>query len=156
MKCNVYICACKFHECSNHLLPPLIGETPESLFKGKLVTCTVVGIVRRKPPREVLDRANPIENKNTAYWQCPFCLKDDFRELSMVSTRLCNLPEMHLLINGLLYELQCTESTAFTHSGLMSSLFIYCYWATAHTLHYVGGIQKATCMYFNTKCYCFQ
>ena len=65
--------------------PPLTGETPESLFKGKLVTCTVVGIVRRKPPREVLDRANPIENKATGYWQCPFCLKDDFRELSMVS-----------------------------------------------------------------------
>lgn len=61
------------------------GETPDSLFKGKLVTCTVVGIVRRKPPREVLDRANPIENKNTGYWQCPFCLKNDFRELSMVS-----------------------------------------------------------------------
>ena len=58
----------------------------QSLFKGKLVTCTVVGIVCRKPPREVLDRAHPIENKATGYWQCPFCLKADFRELSMVRT----------------------------------------------------------------------
>lgn len=64
------------------------GETPEGLYKGRLVTCTVVGIVRRKPPRDVLDRANPIENKATGYWQCPFCLKDDFRELSMVSEDL--------------------------------------------------------------------
>ena len=73
----MYVCTCT---C---VVPA--GETPESLFKGKLMTCTVVGIVRRKPPREVLDRANPIENKATGYWQCPFCLKDDFRELSMVS-----------------------------------------------------------------------
>ena len=65
-----------------------VGETPESLYKGRLVTCTVVGIVRRKPPRDVLDRANPIENKATGYWQCPFCLKDDFRELSMVSVEV--------------------------------------------------------------------
>ena len=71
------------------------GETPESLFKGKLVTCTIVGIVRRKPPREVLDRANPIENKATGYWQCPFCLKDDFRELSMVSYYYTHMYYLH-------------------------------------------------------------
>ena len=46
-----------------------------------------MGIVRRKPPREVLDRAHPIENKATGYWQCSFCLKADFRELSMVRGR---------------------------------------------------------------------
>ena len=80
-----------------------VGETPESLYKGRLVTCTVVGIVRRKPPRDVLDRANPIENKTTGYWQCPFCLKDDFRELSMVSVEVVlislqlTLPQCHLL-----------------------------------------------------------
>ena len=94
-------CTCRkvvfFYHCEVIITvpSPLSGETPESLFKGKLVTCTVVGIVRRKPPREVLDRAHPIENKATGYWQCPFCLKADFRELSMVrtctTTRLTNL-----------------------------------------------------------------
>ena len=74
------------------------GETPESLFKGKLVTCTVLGIVCRKPPREVLDRANPIENKATGYWQCPFCLKDDFRELSMVGCVLNHIPVCALAV----------------------------------------------------------
>ena len=63
----------------------LTGETPESLHEGKLVICTVVGIVRRKPPREVLDRANPIQNEQTHLWQCPFCLLDNFRDLGHVS-----------------------------------------------------------------------
>ena len=53
----------------------LTGETPDSLYEGKLVTCTMVGIVRRKPMRDVLDRANPIKNKMTGLWQCPFCFQ---------------------------------------------------------------------------------
>ena len=64
------------------------GETPDSLYEGKLVTCTVVGIVRRKTLREVLDRANPIKNERTLLWQCPFCLQSDFRDLSLVSGSL--------------------------------------------------------------------
>ncbi len=64
----------------------LTGETPEGL-EGKLVVCTVVGIVRRKQTREVLDRANPIKDDRTGFWQCPFCLKSDFGNLSLVSTR---------------------------------------------------------------------
>ena len=63
----------------------LTGETPDSLYEGKLLTCTVVGIVRRKTLREVLDRANPIKNERTLLWQCPFCLQSDFRDLSLVS-----------------------------------------------------------------------
>jgi len=62
----------------------LTGETPDSLYEGKLVTCTVVGIVRRKPMRDVLDRANPIKNDMTGLWQCPFCFQSDFRDLSLV------------------------------------------------------------------------
>ena len=62
----------------------LTGETPDSLYEGKLMTCTVVGTVRRKPSRDTLDRANPIKNERTGYWQCPFCLKSDFRDLSLV------------------------------------------------------------------------
>lgn len=62
----------------------LTGETPDSLYEGKLIVCTVVGIVRRKPTKEVLERANSIKNEATGYWSCPFCLKSDFRDLSMV------------------------------------------------------------------------
>lgn len=72
----------------------LTGETPENL-EGKLVVCTVVGIVRRKQTREVLDRANPIKNDMTGFWQCPFCLKSDFRSLSLVRRQpslLCVCP----------------------------------------------------------------
>ena len=63
----------------------LTGETPDSLYEGKMIVCTVVGIVRRKPTKEVLERANSIKNESTGYWSCPFCLKADFRDLSMVS-----------------------------------------------------------------------
>ena len=63
----------------------LTGETPESLHEGKLITCSVTGIVRRKPSRDILDRANPNKNQMTGYWQCPFCLRADFPDLSLVS-----------------------------------------------------------------------
>lgn len=62
----------------------LTGETQESLYEGRLFTCTVVGIVRRKPPRDVLDRANPIQDEYTRLWKCPFCLRDDFRDIGLV------------------------------------------------------------------------
>ena len=57
----------------------------ESLYEGKLITCTVVAIVRRKPSRELLDRAQPIQNEMTSFWQCPFCLQDDFHDIGLVS-----------------------------------------------------------------------
>ena len=63
----------------------LTGETQETLYEGRLFTCTVVGIVRRKPPREVLDRANPVQDEQSRLWKCPFCLKNDFRDIGMVS-----------------------------------------------------------------------
>ena len=66
----------------------LAGETPDSFYEGKLITCTVVGIVRHKPSRDVLDRANPNKNQKTGYWQCPFCLRADFPDLSLVSATL--------------------------------------------------------------------
>ena len=56
----------------------------ESLYEGRLFTCTVVGIMRRKPPREVLDQANPVQDEYTRLWKCPFCLRDDFRDIGMV------------------------------------------------------------------------
>ena len=71
----------------------LTGETAESMYVGKMVICVVTGFAYRKPSREALDQANPVRNDDTNLWQCPFCLKDNFPDLSEVcfSTRLCSL-----------------------------------------------------------------
>ncbi|XP_064461195.1 transcription elongation factor SPT6-like [Ornithodoros turicata] len=62
----------------------LTKETPQTFYIGKMVTCQVIGIARRKPRGPQLDQANPIRNDETGLWQCPFCLKNDFPELSEV------------------------------------------------------------------------
>nr|XP_031850226.1 transcription elongation factor SPT6-like [Nomia melanderi] len=62
----------------------LTKETLESFYVGKLVLATVVGISHRKPQGDQLDQANPVRNDETGLWQCPFCLKNDFPELSEV------------------------------------------------------------------------
>ena len=62
----------------------LLGETPESLHEGKLITCTVTGIARRRPNQIARERANPITDPVTGYWQCPFCLLHDFRDVALV------------------------------------------------------------------------
>lgn len=62
----------------------LTKETPETFYIGKLILTTAVGIARRKPKGEQLDNANPIRNDESGYWQCPFCMKRDFPELSEV------------------------------------------------------------------------
>ncbi|KAJ8674975.1 hypothetical protein QAD02_010761 [Eretmocerus hayati] len=62
----------------------LTKESPETLFVGKLLEVTVVGISYRKPAGEQLDQANPVRNDETGLWQCPFCLKNEFPELSEV------------------------------------------------------------------------
>nr|CAD7453944.1 unnamed protein product [Timema tahoe] len=62
----------------------LTKETPETFFIGKMVLGTVIGITHRKPQGEQLDQANPVRNDETGLWQCPFCLKNDFPELSEV------------------------------------------------------------------------
>ncbi|XP_023242655.1 transcription elongation factor SPT6-like [Centruroides sculpturatus] len=62
----------------------LTKETPHTFYIGKLVLVQVVGIARKKPQGEQLDQANPIRNDETGLWQCPFCLKNDFPELSEV------------------------------------------------------------------------
>ena len=64
---------------------PFIGEPIESIFDGKLITCTVTGIARKRPQRDVIARANPIQDRVTGYWQCPFCLRADFPDISLVS-----------------------------------------------------------------------
>lgn len=46
--------------------------------------CYVIGITHKKPEGDQLDQANPVRNDETGLWQCPFCLKNDFPELSEV------------------------------------------------------------------------
>ncbi|KAJ4440072.1 hypothetical protein ANN_08204, partial [Periplaneta americana] len=64
------------------LFDMLTKETPETFFIGKMVLATVIGISHRKPQGDQLDQANPVRNDETGLWQCPFCLKNDFPELS--------------------------------------------------------------------------
>nr|XP_032517831.1 transcription elongation factor SPT6 isoform X1 [Danaus plexippus plexippus] len=66
------------------LFDMLTKETPETLYVGKMVLATVIGISHRKPQREMLDQANPVRNDETGLWECPFCHKNDFPELSEV------------------------------------------------------------------------
>jgi transcription elongation factor SPT6 len=51
---------------------------------GKLLMVRVTGIAHRKPHGEQLDQADPVRNEETGLWQCPFCNKNDFPELSEV------------------------------------------------------------------------
>lgn len=74
-----------FKPFQEELFTLFTGETEESLYEGRLCTCTVVGIVRRKPQREVLDRANPVQDEYTRMWKCPFCGKGEFRDIGLVS-----------------------------------------------------------------------
>ncbi|XP_071876068.1 transcription elongation factor SPT6 isoform X1 [Bombus fervidus] len=69
---------------SEKLFDVLTKETPETFYVGKLVLATVVGISHRRPQGDQLDQANPVRNDETGLWQCPFCLTNDFPELSEV------------------------------------------------------------------------
>lgn len=62
----------------------LTKETPETLYIGKLITANVVGISHKKPQGDQLDNAIPIKNEATGMWQCAFCGKNDFPDLSEV------------------------------------------------------------------------
>lgn len=66
------------------LFDMLTKESPDTFYVGKMITSTVCGISRKKPQGEQLDQANPVRNDETGLWQCPFCLKNDFPELSDV------------------------------------------------------------------------
>lgn len=43
---------------------------------------------KKKTSRDQLDQGNPVRNDKARLWQCPFCLKNDFPELSEVWTHL--------------------------------------------------------------------
>lgn len=83
---------CRYKDLRTDWAPPnpeelfdmLTKESPETFYIGKMVLATVAGISHRKPQGEQLDQANPVRNDETGLWQCPFCLKNDFPELSEV------------------------------------------------------------------------
>ena len=62
----------------------LTKESPETFYVGKLVQPVVTHFIHRKPRGDQLDNANPNRNEESGLWQCPFCLKNDFPELSEV------------------------------------------------------------------------
>ena len=62
----------------------LTRETPDSFFNGKMVMGKVINITRSRPQDDQYDKANPIRNEDTNLWQCPFCLRGDYGELSDV------------------------------------------------------------------------
>ncbi|KAH8396371.1 hypothetical protein KR222_009297 [Zaprionus bogoriensis] len=69
---------------AEELFDMLTKETPDSFYVGKCVTAMVTGFTYRRPQGEQLDNANPVRIEETGSWQCPFCHKDDFPELSDV------------------------------------------------------------------------
>ncbi|GAB6026482.1 hypothetical protein CHUAL_012908 [Chamberlinius hualienensis] len=83
---------CRYKDNRTPFRPPtdeerftiLTKESKESLHVGKMVLAKVGGIAHRKPKGEQLDQANPVRNDETGLWQCPFCLKNDFLEVSEV------------------------------------------------------------------------
>ncbi|KAG9508769.1 Transcription elongation factor SPT6, partial [Fragariocoptes setiger] len=66
------------------LFTMLTKETPSSFYVGKLVTCQVTGIQRRKPTPQQFDSANPNRDDETGMWKCPFCMRADFQDLTEV------------------------------------------------------------------------
>eukprot|EP00096_Caligus_rogercresseyi_P013174 TRINITY_DN584_c0_g1_i1.p1 TRINITY_DN584_c0_g1~~TRINITY_DN584_c0_g1_i1.p1 ORF type:complete len:1752 (-),score=659.27 TRINITY_DN584_c0_g1_i1:156-5411(-) len=59
-------------------------ENPATFFIGKLITASVSGFAYKKPQGEELDQAAPIRAGEENVWQCPFCGRDDFPELTEV------------------------------------------------------------------------
>lgn len=62
----------------------LTKETASTFYIGKLITCQVVAIIRKKPGAAQLDMANPVKIDDTNLWRCPFCMRSDFNDLSVV------------------------------------------------------------------------
>ncbi|CAG0900948.1 unnamed protein product [Cyprideis torosa] len=69
---------------TEELFQMLTKETTETFYVGKMVLATVAGISHRKPGPDQLDKANPVRDEESGFWQCPFCMKNDFPELSEV------------------------------------------------------------------------
>ena len=57
-------------------------------LSGKLVQCKVINFAYKRPEREQLEEAHPVRDEETSLWVCPYCKKNDFPELSLVSCSL--------------------------------------------------------------------
>ena len=68
----------------HQIFTKLTKETLQSFNTGKLITCQVVQIIRKKPGPSQLDTANPVKIDETNLWRCPFCLRSDFQDLRVV------------------------------------------------------------------------
>ncbi|KAL7027357.1 hypothetical protein ACKWTF_005413 [Chironomus riparius] len=66
------------------LFDMLTKENSDSFFQGKMISATVTGISHRKPSSDQLDGANPERDPESGQWQCPFCVRKDFVQLSDV------------------------------------------------------------------------
>lgn len=62
----------------------LTKETPDTFYHGKLITCQVFQIPRKKLVASQLDAANPVRIDETNLWRCPFCMRGDFQDLGVV------------------------------------------------------------------------
>lgn len=84
--------SCRYKDLREPYQPPtaevafhlLTRETPESFCIGKMVMGKVFGIIRTRPQEDQYDKANPIRDDSSGLWQCPFCLRNDYCELSDV------------------------------------------------------------------------
>lgn len=56
----------------------------KAISRGKLVTCQVVGIERKKPTQEMLSNAEMDRNEQTGMWICPFCKRADYAQVNHV------------------------------------------------------------------------
>lgn len=72
------------HPRQEEIFAMLTKESPQTFYKGKLITCTVVQIPRKKPTATQLDVAHPVKMDDTNLWRCPFCMRSDFQDLSVV------------------------------------------------------------------------
>lgn len=62
----------------------LTKETPNTFYIGKLITCQVFMIPRKKPSPAQLDMTHPAQIEGTSFWRCTFCMRSDFQDLGHV------------------------------------------------------------------------
>ena len=63
---------------------PITPQSQKTFIRGKVVTCKVVNIDRKKPSQEQSTKISPERNEITGKWVCQFCKKSDFSEFSLV------------------------------------------------------------------------
>jgi len=99
----------------------MTGFWKVSLFYvlGKLIQCRVTGFAHRQPNKEQLEVANPVRSDQTGLWQCPFCDKKDFPELSEVNALFAVFSSHQMYLTFSLHRFEtyrkCVCSLCFHH-----------------------------------------